>query len=180
MQSRGAYIALSVITGLLMIILGGLFIAEPGLSLASIILLLGIFVIVYGVVLLVAGLMGRTESRAWSVAVGVLAVIFGIVVFAWPGATSLAILYVFAAWALISGIADIAHAFAGGLSGGRRVWLVVIGLLGIAIGIVFFVHPVSGIIALLWLAGIYLIVLGVLRIIAGFVNPPSPPGTAAA
>lgn len=180
MQSRGAYIALSVITGLLMIILGGLFIAEPGLSLASIILLLGIFVIVYGVALLVAGLMGRTESRGWSVAVGVLAVIFGIVVFAWPGATSLAILYVFAAWALISGIADIAHAFAGGLSGGRRVWLVVIGLLGIAIGIVFFVHPVSGIIALLWLAGIYLIVLGVLRIIAGFMNPPSPPGTAAA
>jgi uncharacterized membrane protein HdeD (DUF308 family) len=173
MQSRGAYIALSVITGLLMIVLGGLFIAKPGLSLATIILLLGIFVIVYGVVLFIAGLMGRTESRAWSVAVGVLAVIFGIVVFAWPGATSLAILYVFAAWALISGVADIAHAFMGGLSGGQRVWLVIIGLLGIAVGIIFFVHPVSGIVALLWVAGIYLIVLGVLRIIAGFMSPPA-------
>jgi uncharacterized membrane protein HdeD (DUF308 family) len=179
MQSRGAYIALSVITGLLMIVLGGLFIAKPGLSLATIILLLGIFVIVYGVALVVMGLMGRTESRGWSVAVGVLAVIFGIVVFVWPGATSLAILYVFAAWALISGIADIAHAFMSGLSGGQRVWLVIIGLLGIAVGIVFFVHPVSGIVALLWVAGIYLIVLGVLRIIAGFMNPPSA-GTAAA
>jgi uncharacterized membrane protein HdeD (DUF308 family) len=172
MQSRGAYIALSVITGLLMIVLGGLFVAQPGLSLATIILLLGIFVIVYGVALLVAGLMGRTESRGWSVAVGILAVIFGIVVFAWPGATSLAILYVFAAWAIISGLADIAHAFMSGLSGGQRVWLVIIGLLGIAVGVVFFVHPVSGIVALLWLAGIYLIVLGVLRIIAGFMNPP--------
>ena len=119
------------------------------------------------------GLMGRTESRGWSVAVGILAVIFGIVVFAWPGATSLAILYVFAAWALVSGIADIAHAFLSGLCGGQRVWLVIIGLLGIAVGIIFFVHPVSGIVALLWLAGIYLIVLGVLRIIAGFMNPPS-------
>ncbi len=173
MQSRGAYIAVSVITGLLMIVLGGLFIAEPGLSLASIILLLGIFVIVYGVAMLVAGIMGRTESRGWSVAVGVLAVVFGIVVFAWPGATSLAILYVFAAWALISGLADIAHAFMSGLSSGKRVWLVIIGLLGIAVGVVFFVHPVSGIVALLWVAGIYLIVLGVLRIIAGFMDPPS-------
>jgi uncharacterized membrane protein HdeD (DUF308 family) len=172
MQSRGAYIALSVITGLLMIVLGGLFVARPGLSLASIILLLGIFVIIYGVALLIAGLMGRTESRGWSIAVGILAVIFGIVVFAWPGATSLAILYVFAAWAIISGLADIAHALMSGLSGGRRVWLVIIGLLGIAVGIIFFVHPVSGIVALLWVAGIYLIVLGVLRIIAGFTNPP--------
>jgi uncharacterized membrane protein HdeD (DUF308 family) len=178
MQSRGAYIALSVITGLLMIVLGGLFIAEPGLSLASIILLLGIFVIIYGVVLLIAGLTGRTESRGWSVAVGVLAIIFGIVVFVWPGATSLAILYVFAAWALISGIADIAGAFMSGHTGGQRVWLVIIGLLGIAIGIVFFVHPVSGIVALLWLAGIYLIVLGVFRIVAGFMTPPSGTATA--
>jgi uncharacterized membrane protein HdeD (DUF308 family) len=172
MQSRGAYVALSVITGLLMIVLGGLFVAQPGLSLASIILLLGIFAIVYGVALAIAGLAGRTESRGWSVAVGVLAIIFGIIVFVWPGATSLAILYVFAAWALISGLADIAHAFMSGLSGGQRVWLVIIGLLGIAVGVIFFVHPVSGIVALLWLAGIYLIVLGVLRIIAGFTSPP--------
>jgi uncharacterized membrane protein HdeD (DUF308 family) len=178
MQSRGAYIALSVITGLVMIVLGGLFVAQPGLSLASIILLLGIFVIVYGVALMVAGLMGRTESRGWSVAVGILAIIFGIVVFAWPAATSLAILYVFAAWAIISGIADIAHAFTSGLTGGRRVWLVIIGLLGIAVGIIFFVHPVSGIVALLWLAGIYLIVLGVLRIVAGFMTPPAPTAVA--
>jgi len=43
MQSRGAYMALSIITGLLMIVLGGLFLAKPGLSLASVILLVGIF-----------------------------------------------------------------------------------------------------------------------------------------
>lgn len=172
MQSRGAYMALSIITGLLMIVLGGLFLARPGLSLASIILLLGIFVIVYGIALLISGITGRAESRGWAIAMGILAIIFGIVVFAWPGATSLAILYVFAAWALISGIADIAGAFMGGISGGQRVWLVIIGLLGILVGIIFFVHPVSGIVALLWLAGIYLIVLGIFRIIAGFMTPP--------
>ena len=172
MQSRGAYMALSIITGLLMIVLGGLFLAEPGLSLASVILLVGIFVIVYGIVLAISGIAGRAEGGGWAIAVGVLAVIMGIVTLAWPAATSLAVLYIIAAWAIISGIADIAGAFMGGISGGRRVWLVIIGLLGIGIGIYFFVHPVSGVLALLWVVGVYLVALGLLRIIAGFMRPP--------
>jgi uncharacterized membrane protein HdeD (DUF308 family) len=174
MQSRGAYMALSIITGLLMIVLGGVFLASPGLSLASIILLVGIFAIVYGIFLAIAGIAGRHEGGGWAVAVGILAVIMGIVTLAWPGATSLAVLYIIAAWAIISGVADIAGAFVGGISGGRRVWLVIIGLLGIGIGIYFFVHPVTGVLALLWVVGVYLVALGILRIIAGFMQPPRP------
>jgi uncharacterized membrane protein HdeD (DUF308 family) len=174
MQSRGAYVALSIITGLLMIVLGGIFLAKPGLSLASIILLVGIFVIVYGVFLVIAGIAGRHDGGGWVIAGGVLAVIMGIVTLAWPAATSLAVLYIIAAWAIISGIADIAGAFAGGISGGRRLWLIILGLIGIAVGIYFFVHPVSGILTLLWVVGVYLVVLGVFRIIAGFMQPPRP------
>jgi len=172
MQSRGAYMALSIITGLLMIVLGGIFLAKPGLSLASIILLVGIFVIVYGVFLVIAGIAGRHDGGGWVITGGVLAVIMGIVTLAWPAATSLAVLYIIAAWAIISGIADIAGAFAGGISGGRRVWLVILGLIGIAVGIYFFVHPVTGVLALLWVVGVYLVALGILRIIAGFLQPP--------
>ncbi|HEX5642416.1 MAG TPA: DUF308 domain-containing protein [Thermoleophilia bacterium] len=174
MQSRGAYMALSVITGLLMIVLGGLFLAQPGLSLASVIWLVGIFAIVYGLFLAIAGIAGRHEGGGWGIAVGALAVIMGIVTLAWPAATGLAILYVIAAWAIISGIADIAGAFMGGVSGGRRIWLVIIGLLGIAVGIYFFVHPVTGVLALLWVVGVYMVALGILRIIAGFMQPPRP------
>lgn len=174
MQSRGASMALSVITGLLMIVLGGLFLAQPGLSLASVIWLVGIFAIVYGLFLAIAGIAGRHEGGGWGIAVGALAVIMGIVTLAWPAATGLAILYVIAAWAIISGIADIAGAFMGGVSGGRRIWLVIIGLLGIAVGIYFFVHPVTGVLALLWVVGVYMVALGILRIIAGFMQPPRP------
>ena len=174
MQSRGAYMALSIITGLLMIVLGGLFLAQPGLSLATIIWLVGIFAIVYGVFLVIAGLVGIRDGGGWGIALGLLAVIMGIVVLAWPAATSLAILYIIAAWAIISGVTDIIGAFAGGISGGRRIWLVILGLIGIAVGIYFFVHPVSGILTLLWVVGIYLVVLGVFRIVAGFMQPPRP------
>ncbi len=173
MQSRGAFMALSVITGLLMIVLGGLFLAQPKLSLATVILLVGVFTIVYGVFLAIAGIAGRQEGGGWAIVVGVLAVIMGIVTLAWPAATSLAILYVIAAWAIISGVADLAGAFMAGISGGRRVWLVIIGLLGIAVGVYFFVHPVTGVLALLWVVGVYMVALGILRIIAGFMQPPA-------
>jgi len=164
--------ALSIITGLLMIVLGGLFVASPGLSLATVILLFGVFVIVYGIGLAVAGFTGRAESRGGAIAVGLLAVVVGVIALVWPGLTSLTLLYIIAAWMIVSGVVDIAGAFMGGISGGQRVWLVILGILSIGVGVYFFVHPVSGALALLWLVGIYLIVLGVLRIIAGFTRPP--------
>jgi len=172
MRGRGAWMALSIVTGLLMIVLGGMFLARPGLSLASVILLFGVLAIVYGIGLVLEGIMGRAESRAGAIAAGVLGVIVGIVALVWPGLTSLTLLYIIAAWAIITGLTDIAAAFMAGKTGGQRVWLVILGILSIVVGIVFIVHPVSGALALLWLIGAYLIVLGVLRIIAGFAHPP--------
>ena len=35
----------------------------------------------------------------------------------------------------------------------------------------------SGVLTLLWVVGVYLVVLGVLRIVAGFMQPPRPQAT---
>lgn len=172
MKSRGAWLALSVITGILMIVLGGLFLARPGLSLASVLVLLGIFLIVYGVALAVAGLIGHAESRGWAIFTGVLGVIVGILAIAWPGMTALALLYILGAWAIVTGIFDLVGAFAGNLKGGQRAWLIILGVLSIVVGSIFFAYPVSGALAILWLVGLYLIVYGVLRIVDGFTRPP--------
>jgi uncharacterized membrane protein HdeD (DUF308 family) len=172
MHSRGAWMALSIITGLLMIVLGVLFLAYPGLSLATVLLLIGIFLIVYGVALALAGLIGHAEGRGWAIFTGILGVIVGVIAIAWPGMTALALIYIIAAWAIVTGISDIIAAFASGLSGGKRVWLIILGLLGIVVGIIFFVHPAGGALAMLWLIGIYLVVYGILRIVDGFTRPP--------
>lgn len=172
MKGRGAWMALSVITGILMIVLGGLFLARPGLTLATVLLLVGIFLIVYGVVLAVAGLVGHAEGRGWAVFTGILGIIVGIIAIAWPGMTALALLYILGAWAVVTGIIDIVGAFASDLKGGKRVWLLIIGVVSIVVGIIFFAYPVSGALAILWLIGLYLIVYGVLRIVDGFTRPP--------
>lgn len=172
MHSRGAWMALSMITGTLMIVLGVLFLAYPGLSLATVLLLIGIFLIVYGVALAVAGLIGHAEGRGWAIFTGILGVIVGVIAIAWPGMTALALIYVIAAWAIVTGISDIIGAFASDLRGGQRAWLLILGALSIAVGIVFFVHPAGGALAMLWLIGIYLVVYGILRIVDGFTRPP--------
>jgi uncharacterized membrane protein HdeD (DUF308 family) len=172
MHSRGAWMGLSVITGILMIVLGVLFLAYPGFSLATVLLLIGVFLIVYGVALALAGLIGHAEGRGWAVFTGILGVIVGLIAIAWPGMTALALLYILGAWAIVTGAVDIVGAFASGLKGGKRIWLIIVGLLSVVVGIIFFVHPGAGALALLWLIGIYLIVYGVLRIVDGFTRPP--------
>lgn len=172
MQSRGAWLALNIITGVLMIVLGAIFLAHPGFALATVLVLIGAFLIVYGVVLALAGLIGHAEGRGWAIFTGILGVIVGIIAIAWPGMSALALLYILGAWAIVTGVVDIAGAFVSGLKGGKRVWLIIVGVLSVAIGIVFFVYPVSGALAILWLVGIYLIVYGLLRIVDGFTRPP--------
>ena len=171
-MNRGAWMALSFITGLLMIVLGGLFIARPGYSLATVIALFGWFAIVYGAVYAVAGLFGRGGSRLGAVLTGLLAVAAGVLVLVWPGLTALTLLYLIAGWAIVSGLADVVGAFAGGMSGGQRAWAFIAGALSVVAGIVLFVYPASGALAILWLIGAYLVALGLMRIVLGFMPPP--------
>jgi uncharacterized membrane protein HdeD (DUF308 family) len=164
---------LSILTGLIAIVLGILLLAMPKASLTTVIWLFGIMVIAYGVMRALSGLMGHMESRSAGIVGGLLAVIAGIAVLAWPGLTALTLLYIIAGWAIVMGVVDIAQAFTGDRSGGRRVWLVIAGLVSAVFGLVLFLYPANGALAILWLIGLYLIVLGVMRIVVGVFAPAS-------
>lgn len=170
-MSRGLWIAFSLVSGLLMMVLGGLFLAQPGASLATVLLLIGLFTIGYGAVLVISGLLGRTESRGWTIAIGAIAAAFGIVVLVWPGVTALTLLYLIAAWMLVTGVIEVSAAIRGRV-GGHRIWHGVAGALSLTLGVWFVAAPGAGALALLWLIGVYLIALGILRVIGAFVPPP--------
>jgi uncharacterized membrane protein HdeD (DUF308 family) len=73
---------------------------------------------------------------------------------------------------VVSGIAEAASALRGRLTGGQRAWRLVTGALAIGVGILFFARPPGGTLALLWLIGVYLIALGLLRIAQAFTGGP--------
>jgi len=165
--SGGRGVGLSVLTGLIAIVLGIILLADPNASLKTVIYLFGIMVIVYGVARAVSGLMGHMESRSAGIVGGILAIIAGVAIIAWPKMSALTLLYVIAGWAIASGVWDVVGAFASDASGGRKLWSAIVGVVSVVFGLILFVHPAEGALAMLWFIGVYLIVLGFMRIVVG-------------
>jgi uncharacterized membrane protein HdeD (DUF308 family) len=156
--------------GLAAIVFGVLAFVWPGLTLWALVLLFGAYMLVDGIFAIVAVVRaaGR-EARWWLLLVeGVLGVLAGLVAFLWPGITALALLYLVAAWAIVTGILQIV----GAVRLRREIegeWALILGgVLSVIFGVVLVVLPGPGILALVWLIGAYAVVSGVLLIVLAF------------
>jgi uncharacterized membrane protein HdeD (DUF308 family) len=102
----------------------------------------------------------------WIALRGVAAVLFGLLAFAWPGKTVFVLVLFFGAYALVEGIFALIGAFKL-RDAGRPMWtFVVIGLLGIAAGIVTFFWPGITALALLTLIAVWAFFMGIFQIVA--------------
>jgi uncharacterized membrane protein HdeD (DUF308 family) len=109
-----------------------------------------------------------TLKRGWWLLVlrGVFALLFGILTFAWPGITLIALVTLFGAYALINGILTLMLGFRAPKGTPGVGTLVLMGLLGIAAGILAFVYPGATAISLLWIIAFWAIVTGIMEIMA--------------
>lgn len=105
------------------------------------------------------------SSWGWTVARGVLTLIFGLLALIWPGAAFLSLALVFGAYAFVDGIAALVTGFSS-RAGGVRWPLVLSGVLGVLAGAFTFVNPGVTALALLWLIAAWALVRGVLEIVA--------------
>lgn len=94
------------------------------------------------------------QSWGWIVLRGVAAILFGVLSFAWPGLTLTALVIVWGAYALADGLLALVAAFKIKDSG-KPMWsLVVVGLLGLAAGLVTFIRPgMTALVLLAFIAG---------------------------
>ncbi len=165
---------LMLLRGIFAIIFGLIALLVPGIALLALIYLFAAFAFIEGVLTLLVAIMERNRLPRWGwlVVEGVAGIIVGILAFVWPGLTALVLLYFVAAWALVTGVLEIAAAFTTGS------WLLAIaGVLSVVFGIILFVHPGAGLLAILWLVGIYAIIYGVILIVHAFqlhAAPSSP------
>jgi len=114
-------------------------------------------------------------AHIWKVALlrGVVAIAFAVVILVWPNIGLTALITLFGAFALVSGLATIAGAFNLPIRGGERAGLVFEGLLGIVVGIVVFVWPDLSALGLLYAIAAWAIATGGLEIVLAFVLPLS-------
>lgn len=96
---------------------------------------------------------------------GAAAMVFGVLAFAWPGATILALVLLWGAYALVDGCFALWAAITGGGSTSPRWWLAIVGVAGIAAGLITFFWPGVTKLALLWVIAAWAIVVGFMQII---------------
>src|SRR6185312_6734764 len=92
------------------VLFGLLALIWPGITVLALVLLFGAYALVDGVLALYTALADRPAAqgrRGWLALEGVAGVLAAIGAFVWPGITALVLLYLIAAWALVTGVAEI-------------------------------------------------------------------------
>lgn len=98
---------------------------------------------------------------------GLLAIAFGVLAFIWPGITLISLVLLYGAFAFADGILAIAAAIRGGAPAPRW-WLLLIGVFGIAAGVLTLLWPqITALVLLLFIAG-WAIATGIMQIIGAF------------
>lgn len=113
-------------------------------------------------------MLAKILSRYWWMILvrGVLAVLFGIMVFAWPGISLLSLVLLFGAFILANGFGNVVTAI-GGRKEHENWWVLLLaGLAGAALGILTFFNPGLTALALLFYIAIWAIATGLLEIVA--------------
>lgn len=158
-----------LVRGLLAIAFGIAAFVWPGLTLWALVILFGAYMLADGITALILGFTGRGGASWWAMAlVGVLGIVAGLVAFFWPGITAVAMLAIIAASAIIRGIFEIVAAIRL-----RKVidneWLLALaGVVSILFGIALIAWPKAGLLAMVWLIGLWAVAFGILEIILAF------------
>lgn len=96
---------------------------------------------------------------------GLLAVIFGVLAFLWPGLTAVALVFMFAAYAILDGILTIAASLRSRVANDRWWVMLLEGIVDIAAGVIAFIFPTLAAIVLVFVVAVWAIITGLLQLV---------------
>ena len=164
-QAMKDYWWLILIEGVIAVIFGVFVLLNPALSAVSLVVAFGVYAVASGGITFFVGLFGSGEAgdRIMLVVQGILQVIVGVLVLAWPGISMISLLFAIIIYAFVGGIVEIVGAFQT-----RDVWLGLSGAISVLFGIYAFRFPGDGALAVLFAIGIYAILVGIGMIVGSF------------
>jgi uncharacterized membrane protein HdeD (DUF308 family) len=157
-----------VLRGLAGVLLGIITFIAPTISLTALVLVFGAYAFADGILAIATSLRSRGTDRWWVMLIeGIVGVAAGLVTLIWPGITALTLLFVIAAWALITGVFEIVAAVRL-----RKVmkgeWMLALsGVLSIVFGVLLLIFPGAGALAVILWIGAYALVFGALFVALG-------------
>jgi uncharacterized membrane protein HdeD (DUF308 family) len=159
-----------LIRGIAAVVFGVAVLVWPNIALTTLVLLWGAYAVVDGIFALVMGFQGQSvyTNRWITILEGVVSIIAGVIAFIRPDLTALALLYVIAAWAIVTGILEFVAAIQLRKEIDNEFWLGLGGVLSVVFGVLLFVDPGAGMLSILWMLGVYAIVFGITTVFLSF------------
>jgi uncharacterized membrane protein HdeD (DUF308 family) len=160
--------SLLVIRGLLALVFGVLVLALPRESVvASLLMIFGIFAIVDGAFAVIGALASHDTFEDWWLLLlaGILGILIGIFTFARPNVVAFVLVIYIGVRALMAGILEIAFAIRlrNAIEGE---WLFILaGVLSALFGLTLIFWPIEGLLAIVWLIGVYAIAIGAMHLV---------------
>lgn len=153
--------------GLAAVLFGLLTFFVPGITLLTLVLLFGIYALADGAFNVIGFF--RSAGHHWALLVeGLIGLIAGVVTFAWPAITEVALLYLIGFWAIFTGVFEIVA----GIrlrKAIRNEWLLLLmGLLSLVFGIFILFAPGAGALAIVLWIGAYALVFGAFLLALAF------------
>jgi uncharacterized membrane protein HdeD (DUF308 family) len=167
-ETARQYWILILFRGIIALLFGIMAIISVEFTLLFLVYLFGAYVLIDGILAIIVALQERKSTRAWLVVflIGIVGIVIGILSFIHPGNVALLIFYLVALWLIIAGLFGVISSL---LRASGTEWLSIIGgILSIIVGIVFFIHPTSSILSIVWLLGVFALVYGIIQIIKAF------------
>lgn len=155
--------------GLLGILFGLICLLTPGIAVGAFVILFSAYMLVDGVFAIISGIKAARNGERWGLLIleGIVDVAAGVIAFLWPLITLVALTWLIAIWAIVSGALMLGAAFTLNIDHGRW-WLALGGIASVIFGILLVIEPLVGAVVLTMWIGAYALVFGVVLLILAF------------
>jgi uncharacterized membrane protein HdeD (DUF308 family) len=153
---------LFLVRGILGIVFGVVVLLVPGIGLIAVLALFAAWAIVGGVTQLISAWRQRGQPNWWvGILEGLAGIAAGVIAILWPTPTAIALLFLVAAWAIVTGLLQIWMAIRLREQIRGELLLALAGAVSVVFGVVLILSgPTVGIMSLLWLVGVFAIAIG--------------------
>jgi uncharacterized membrane protein HdeD (DUF308 family) len=155
--------------GILGIVFGLICLLNPAIAVQVFVILFAAYMLVDGVFAIFSGIKAARSGERWGLLIleGIVDLAAGAVAVLWPAITLVALVWVIALWAIVSGGLMLAAALGLNLDHGRW-WLALGGIASVIFGILMVIEPLIGAVVLTMWVGAYALVFGGVLLVLAF------------
>jgi uncharacterized membrane protein HdeD (DUF308 family) len=142
----------------------------PGITLGVLVLVFGVYAFLDGVFAIIAAVRAVRGHRRWGALLleGIVGILAGLCAWLIPGVTLAVLIFLVAAWAIITGVLELAAAVRLRRNIPQEWLLILMGVVSILFGVLLYFAPLAGALVIVWWLGAYALIFGILLLALAF------------